>query len=411
MPASPALITQLTWRTLLLPLALVLFEFSTYIANDMILPGMLAVTHEFNAGPQWIPTSMTAYLVGGASLQWLLGPLSDRIGRRPVMLTGVMFFICMCLLTLLNRTIEQFIVLRVFQGVGMCFIGAVGYALVQESFDEKTAIKVTALMANVAMIAPLLGPLAGAIMIEFAPWRMIFVLIAAVSFVAFVGLWHAMPTVTPAKANTPFTLNAVWQDYRKVFGNTHFLTGALAMGLCSVPLLTWIGISPVILIKDAGLSPIEFGYWQMPVFGALIIGNFTLAKLSNYLPVRRMIGLGLIPQLFGLGFCFISMMIAPGHYISLVIGISFYAFGCGLVNAGLFRLVLFSSNVSKGTVAAAFGMITMGVYSLGIEGIKAGHLLAGNRFFATALLMVGAVFVIALKRFMDKHQRIEALKA
>ncbi|MBY0444387.1 MAG: hypothetical protein K2Q15_04155 [Burkholderiales bacterium] len=81
------------------------------------------------------------------------------------------------------------------------------------------------------------------------------------------------------------------------------------------------------------------------------------------------------------------------------------------MNAGLFRLVLFSSNVSKGTVAAAFGMITMGVYSLGIESIKAGHLLAGNRFFASALLIVGIIFVAALKRFMDKHQRIEALKA
>ncbi|QBC45243.1 MFS transporter [Iodobacter fluviatilis] len=405
MPAN-TLITQLTWRTMLLPLALVLFEFSTYIANDMILPGMLAVTREFNAGPQWVPTSMTAYLVGGASLQWLLGPLSDRIGRRPVMLYGVAFFITTCLLTLFTHSIEQFIVLRVFQGVGMCFIGAVGYALVQESFDEKTAIKVTALMANVAMIAPLLGPLAGAIMMELAPWRMIFVLIAAVAFVSFIGLWHALPRIVPNKNLSPFTYRAVWQDYKNVFSNTHFLTGALAMGLCSVPLLTWIGISPVILIGDAGLSPIEFGYWQIPVFAALIIGNFTLAKLSNHLPVRRMIGLGLIPQVFGLSFCFIAMLFAPSHYIYLVIGISFYAFGCGLVNAGLFRLVLFSSDVSKGTVAAAFGMITMGVYSLGIEGVKAGHLLAGNRFFASALLIVGGVFIFALKKFMDKHQRI-----
>lgn len=409
MPAN--LITQLTWRTLLLPLALVLFEFSTYIANDMILPGMLHVTQEFNAGPHWIPTSMTAFIVGGASLQWLLGPLSDRIGRRPVMLTGVMFFILMCLLTLLTRSIEQFIVLRVFQGVGMCFIGAVGYALVQESFDEKTAIKVTALMANVAMIAPLLGPLAGAIMIELAPWRMIFVLIAAVSFVAFVGLWFAMPKTVPVKAGTPFKMSDVWLDYKQVFSNTHFLTGALAMGLCSVPLLTWIGISPVILIQDAGLTPIEFGYWQMPVFGALITGNFTLAKLTNHMPVRRIIALGLVPQLFGLVYCFISMLFAPEHYMSLVIGISFYAFGCGLVNAGLFRLVLFSSDISKGTVAAAFGMITMAVFCLGIEGIKAGHLLAGNRFFATALLIVGAVFIWALKKFMDKYQETTAQAA
>ena len=75
-------------QALLFPLCLVLYEFSTYIGNDMIQPGMLAVVEQYNAGIEWVPTSMTAYLAGGMFLQWLLGPLSDRIGRRPVMLTG-----------------------------------------------------------------------------------------------------------------------------------------------------------------------------------------------------------------------------------------------------------------------------------------------------------------------------------
>lgn len=144
------------------PLCLVLYEFSTYIGNDMIQPGMLAVVQEFQVGNEWVPTSMTAYLAGGMFLQWLLGPLSDRIGRRPVMLTGVVWFIVTCLATLLAQTIEQFTLLRFLQGISLCFIGAVGYAAIQESFEEAVCIKITALMANVALIAPLLGPLVGA---------------------------------------------------------------------------------------------------------------------------------------------------------------------------------------------------------------------------------------------------------
>ncbi|STM39837.1 multidrug translocase mdfA [Escherichia coli] len=70
-------------QALLFPLCLVLYEFSTYIGNDMIQPGMLAVVEQYQAGIDWVPTSMTAYLAGGMFLQWLLGPLSDRIGRRP----------------------------------------------------------------------------------------------------------------------------------------------------------------------------------------------------------------------------------------------------------------------------------------------------------------------------------------
>jgi Major Facilitator Superfamily. len=101
---------------LLFPLCLVLYEFSTYIANDMIQPGMLAVVEQFQAGNEWVPTSMTAYLAGGMFLQWLLGPLSDRIGRRPVMLTGVIWFIVTCLAILLAQNIEQFTFLRFFAG-------------------------------------------------------------------------------------------------------------------------------------------------------------------------------------------------------------------------------------------------------------------------------------------------------
>jgi DHA1 family multidrug/chloramphenicol efflux transport protein-like MFS transporter len=127
-------------QALLFPLCLVLYEFSTYIGNDMIQPGMLAVVQEFQVGNEWVPTSMTAYLAGGMFLQWLLGPLSDRIGRRPVMLTGVVWFIVTCLATLLAQTIEQFTLLRFLQGISLCFIGAVGYAAIQESFEEAVCI-------------------------------------------------------------------------------------------------------------------------------------------------------------------------------------------------------------------------------------------------------------------------------
>ncbi|WP_440530568.1 MFS transporter, partial [Serratia nevei] len=180
-------------QALLFPLCLVLFEFATYIGNDMIQPGMLAVVADFNAGEEWVPTSMTAYLAGGIFLQWLLGPLSDRRGRRPVMLAGVAFFIVACLAILLVTTIEQFIAMRFLQGIGLCFIGAVGYATIQESFEESVCIKITALMANVALIAPLLGPLAGAALIHVAPWQSMFVLFAALAAIAFYGLWKAMP--------------------------------------------------------------------------------------------------------------------------------------------------------------------------------------------------------------------------
>ena len=275
---SPA--TRLGRRALLFPLCLVLFEFAAYIANDMIQPGMLAVVADFNASIEWVPTSMTAYLAGGMFLQWLLGPLSDRRGRRPVMLFGVAFFVVTCLAILLVNSIEQFIAMRFLQGIGLCFIGAVGYATIQESFEEAVCIKITALMANVALIAPLLGPLAGAALIHVAPWQAMFVLFAVLGAISFVGLWRAMPE-TAALKGEKLSVAAMWHDYKLVLANRRFMCGSLALGFASLPLLAWIAQSPVILISGEQLSTVEYGVLQVPIFGALIVGNLVLAKLTS----------------------------------------------------------------------------------------------------------------------------------
>ena len=361
---SPA--TRLGRRALLFPLCLVLFEFAAYIANDMIQPGMLAVVAEFNASVEWVPTSMTAYLAGGMFLQWLLGPLSDRRGRRPVMLAGVAFFVVTCLAILLVNSIEQFIAMRFLQGIGLCFIGAVGYATIQESFEEAVCIKITALMANVALIAPLLGPLAGAALIHVAPWQTMFVLFAVLGAISFAGLWRAMPETASLKGEKLSVAN-MWHDYKQVLANRRFLCGSLALGFASLPLLAWIAQSPVILISGEQLSTFEYGILQVPIFGALIIGNLTLARLSGKTSIPQLIRYGAGPMIVGLMIAAGSTLYSSHAYLWMTAGLSLYAFGIGLANAGLVRLTLFASDISKGTVSAAMGMISMMIFTLGIE--------------------------------------------
>lgn len=79
---QPAQMTRLSRATLMFPLALVLFEFSVYIGNDLVQPAMLSITQEFGVSSSWAPSSMSFYLLGGACVAWLLGPLSDRLGRK-----------------------------------------------------------------------------------------------------------------------------------------------------------------------------------------------------------------------------------------------------------------------------------------------------------------------------------------
>ncbi|OXV30632.1 multidrug transporter MdfA [Escherichia coli] len=371
-------------QALLFPLCLVLYEFSTYIGNDMIQPGMLAVVEQYQAGIDWVPTSMTAYLAGGMFLQWLLGPLSDRIGRRPVMLAGVVWFIITCLAILLAQNIEQFTLLRFLQGISLCFIGAVGYAAIQESFEEAVCIKITALMANVALIAPLLGPLVGAAWIHVLPWEGMFVLFAALAAISF--------------------LKELGRDYKLVLKNGRFVAGALALGFVSLPLLAWIAQSPIIIITGEQLSSYEYGLLQVPIFGALIAGNLLLARLTSRRTVRSLIIMGGWPIIIGLLVAAAATVISSHAYLWMTAGLSIYAFGIGLANAGLVRLTLFASDMSKGTVSAAMGMLQMLIFTVGIEISKHAWLNVGNGLFNLFNLVNGILWLSLMVIFLKDKQ-------
>jgi len=394
----PHPISQLSLLTLLFPLALVLFEFATYISNDMILPAMPTIVHLFGVDPSHIPSAMSLCLLGGASLQWLLGPLSDRKGRKPIMLAGVLLFIFACIAIIFVRSYSWFLFFRFLQGTGMCFIGAVGYAAIQESFTEATAIRVTALMANVALIAPLIGPLAGAMILQVTDWEWIFIFVAIIATISALGLWRFMPETSP-KISSPLKVSSLKNDYMAVLRNRRFLAGAISIGFTSMPLLAWIALAPLILMNDAGLSTIDYGYWQIPVFAGLILGNIILAKVVGSVPIYRIIKLGSIP--FVLGFVLsLHLIYAPTAWIWLVASLSISAVGIGIINAAQFRLALFASDQSKGTVSAALGIIIMIIFSLGIEFAKLAHEHAGNAGFVMVCIAGALTAVTARRRFL-----------
>ncbi|WP_336756151.1 MFS transporter [Pantoea sp. USHLN298] len=395
-------------RHLIFPLSLVLFEFATYIAHDMIQPGMLLVTQEFGVGPQWVSASLTAYLIGGMTLQWLLGPLSDRFGRRPVMLSGAAFFMLSCLATHWVESIEQFVLLRFLQGFSLCFIGAVGYAAVQEAFSEAVSVKIMALMANVALLAPLAGPLAGAAFLSVGDWRALFGVFAALTALALAGLWYAMPE-TSDKPAAPLSLASIGKGYLALFRDRQVMRGSLAIGLVSLPCLAWVALSPVILIHDAGLSRFDYALLQLPVFAAMIAGNLTLSRLTSRLPIAQPLRLGAWPVVGGLAIALFASLISPQSYGWLTAGLSLYGFGTGLVSAGRYRLTLFSSHAGKGSVAAMLGMVSILVIALGIEAAKTAWFRGGSRGFSLVNLSCGLLWLGLLSGFLRENQRRQAL--
>ena len=93
--------------TLFFPMALILYDFAAYLSTDLIQPGIINVVRDFNADVSLAPAAVSLYLAGGMALQWLLGPLSDRIGRRPVLITGALIFTLACAATMFTTGTRQ----------------------------------------------------------------------------------------------------------------------------------------------------------------------------------------------------------------------------------------------------------------------------------------------------------------
>jgi len=402
----------LTRAALMFPLALVLFEFAVYIGNDLVQPAMLSVTRDFGVDASWAPSSMSAYLLGGAAVAWLLGPLSDRVGRRRVFLVGVVFFIVTCLAILLTQSIESFIFMRFLQGTGLTVITAVGYATIQEAFEERVAVKVMALMANVSLLAPLLGPILGAFMIEHISWHWGFVGIAILAIVAFFGLKKYMPETVDLPNKNPTAVWTIVKDYARVYGNRRFLALAVTGPMIGLPLMLWVALSPVILVEDLGLSSMDYGLSQLPVFFGLILGNICVMYWVDKLPLGRTIQIGTPIMLVGAMMVLLGFILPSCLMWLMLIGMSLIAFGEGLCFAVLYRFALMSSDVTKGTVAAAMAVMIMLFYAGVIEVAKVLFVHFGSIAFAVVgVVLIGLFFTFprtTIKRLMAERAAASA---
>lgn len=381
---------------LFFPMALILFDFSAYLTTDMIQPGILNVVRDFDADVSLAPASVSLFMAGGMALQWLLGPLSDRIGRRPVLLTGALLFTLACIATLFASSMEQFLAARFVQGTSVCFIATVGYVTVQEAFEEKKSIRLMAIVTSVVLIAPIIGPLLGAVIMHFMHWKALFGLIGAMGFIAWLGLLLNMPE-TITRRDTPFTARGVLADFKNVFRNRIFLIGALTLACSYIPLMTWVALSPLILMEEAGLSAAGFAWTQVPVFGAVIIANMTVARFIKDPTSPRFIRACAPLLLLGLMINTAGSLMGAQAWISAIVGMTLFAFGIGLIFPTLFRFTLFSNNLPKGTVSAALNILILSISAASVELARWVYVEAGGQLpFHLLGLAAGAVALCCL---------------
>ncbi|EPS9347102.1 multidrug efflux MFS transporter MdtM [Citrobacter freundii] len=393
--------------TLFFPIALILYDFAAYLSTDLIQPGIINVVRDFNADVSLAPAAVSLYLAGGMALQWLLGPLSDRIGRRPVLIVGALIFTLACAATLFTTSMTQFLIARFVQGTSICFIATVGYVTVQEAFGQTKAIKLMAIITSIVLVAPVIGPLSGAALMHFVHWKILFAIIAVMGLIALIGLMLAMPE-TVQRGAVSFSARGVLRDFRDVFRNRVFLFGAATLSLSYIPMMSWVAVSPVILIDAGGMTTSQFAWAQAPVFGAVIVANMVVVRFVKDPTQPSFIWRAVPVQLSGLAVLIAGNLLWPHVWLWSVLGTSLYAFGIGMIFPTLFRFTLFSNNLPKGTVSASLNMVILTVMAVSVEIGRWLWFNGGRISFHLLAVAAGIAVVFTLAGLLKRVRQHEA---
>jgi len=247
-----------------------------YLAMDMYLPAFGAMGEQLNIGAGAVGASLSIFLAGFAVGQLLWGPLSDRLGRKPILLAGLSLFVLGCLGMFWVETAPQLLALRFMQAIGVCAAAVSWQALVIDRYPADKAHRVFASIMPLMSLSPALAPLLGAVVLNHFGWQAIFGVLLVVSLLLLVPtlFLRNMPKRLEHKGS-PVRLG-----YGQLLTSRVFTGNVMIFAACSASFFAWLTASPFIL-GGMGYSPNDIGLsYVLPTLTTLLI-PFCLMALCN----------------------------------------------------------------------------------------------------------------------------------
>jgi MFS transporter, DHA1 family, multidrug resistance protein len=300
------------------------------LSMDMYLPSLPDIGRTLNAPIVQVQLTISSYLFGFAAGQIFYGPVSDRFGRRPVLLGALVLYALATIGCAVAQSIGGLIALRFLQAVGGAGAIVLARAVVRDIYSGVRAGRELSLMGAITGVAPIIAPVIGGGLQIWFGWRATFVLLVA--FAALIGVVAArlLPETLRATIKTPFSLSAMAEMYRSVAVHRGFLAYLAILTSAFIGLFAWISGAPVVMQSAIyGLSPFAFGVTFAVGAGGYVLGTFIAARIVMRLGLDRLIGIGTAAM--ALGGLAMAMVIgaALGHVLWFVGAMTLYLAGLG----------------------------------------------------------------------------------
>lgn len=332
------------------------------LATNIILPAFPVIGADLGASVKDLSSTLSSFFMAFAVGQLFVGPLSDRFGRKPLVVLGLIVFVTGSAICALASNLPQLIVGRIVQALGVCATSVLSRAIARDLFEGEALARALSLVMVAMAAAPGFSPLLGGAFNNLLGWRATFGAVGVIAILLGVHYLLRLGETNSIGQHKTLALNAVANTYKALLTDRRFIVPATSVSLVIGSLYLFFAMAPAILMEGMGFSPFElalfFASTVFVVFGAGLLAP-RLAHRFGMLHASRA---GLAIAFTGSA----SLLIGPEQWYSFSIALTVFLTGMGLINPLGTAMTLQPFSHNAGAASALLGFLQMGCAALTI---------------------------------------------
>ena len=365
----------------------------TAASTDIYLASMPAIAAALHASEGQVQLTLSAFTYAYAVAQLVYGPLSDRFGRRPVLLAGMGIYVAASVGAAVAGTIELLILIRLLQALGGCAGPVTGRAMVRDTHSLHEAARALAYVAMAFSVTPICAPILGGLLQTWFGWHANFVFMASIGALVFLLVLLILPETNQRRDLRAMRPSRMVQNYRTLLTSRSFLGYAVAGSFSSGAVFSFISGSPFVLIDQLHLSPAAYG----PMFSLVALGYASGAFVASRLTPRwgldgtivrgAMIGVAAGLVMNGL------LLAGVFHPLGIALPMALALFGNGLVMPNLQAGAIGPFPAMAGAASAMLGCMQM--IGAATAGAIVGQAHDGTPYPMTLAVLIATIGLLA----------------
>jgi DHA1 family bicyclomycin/chloramphenicol resistance-like MFS transporter len=329
------------------------------VGLDMFLPAVPNIARGLDTTSNQIMNSMSSLFFGNAMGRLVLGPLSDRYGRKPIIFLTLIIFTGSAFASSLASSIEFFIFFRFIQGFSIAGGHVFSLSVARDLFEKEQLGKIIANAAAIMGLAGIVFPILGGQIIQFMPWQSIFWVMSIFGLTVFLFVMFSYTETIKQKNLRAVNARSLLLNWFKIINDPVFLRYALCSSFVSAGFFAYVTVSPTLLREVFGIS--AFGYGLSFAFLALsfVISNLIAGQLVLRIGQSRLLWIGGAMAVLGSGMMLGLSIMEIDSPIAIIIPTAIYFFAIGWIAPQANALALQPFEYSAGTASALLGFISM----------------------------------------------------